>query len=180
MRNRGVEMDLAYKVIQNKDLTWQVAANASWNKNIVVKLPYNGNDRNRQGGQQVYDPATGKMVWVAGLQEGMEWGEVYGFVSDGIIRNEKDLSEYNKIDIAAGEVQYGAAAGKRVASQKLITEKGLINHISTKLGDMKWRDLDRNDTIDYRDMTRLGRTIPGGRAASTPPSLTRTSASLRG
>lgn len=160
MRNRGLEMELNYKVINNKDLTWTVAANASWNKNIVVKLPFNGNDKNRQGGQQVFDPASGRMVWVGGLQEGMEWGEVYGFVSDGIIRNDKDLADYNKIDIAAGEVQYGAAAGKRVASQKLITEKGLTNHIATQPGDMKWRDLDRNDTIDYRDMTRLGRTIP--------------------
>ncbi|WP_109693869.1 SusC/RagA family TonB-linked outer membrane protein [Chitinophaga deserti] len=160
MRNRGVEMDLTYKVIQQKDLLWQVSANASWNKNTVVKLPYNGNEKNRQGGQLVYDPASGRNVWVGGLQEGMEWGEVYGFVSDGIIRNDKDLADYNKIDIAAGEVQGGAAAGKRVASQKLITEKGLTNHISTKLGDMMWRDLDRNDTIDYRDQTRLGRSIP--------------------
>lgn len=160
MRNRGVEMDLAYKVIQNKDLTWQVATNVSWNKNTVVKLPFNGNDKNRQNGQQVYDPASGKVIWVGGLQEGMEWGEVYGYVSDGIIRNQKDLEEYNKIDIAAGETQYGAAAGKRVASQRLITEKGLTNHIATQLGDMKWRDLDRNDTIDYRDQTRLGRTLP--------------------
>lgn len=160
MRNRGFEMEVSGKVIQKKDLSWTVAANASWNKNTIVKLPYNGNDKNRQGGQQVYDPATGGLVWVGGLQEGMEWGDVYGFVSDGIIRNDKDLASYNKIDIAAGETQYGAAAGKRVASQQLITEKGLTNHISTKLGDMMWHDFDKNDTIDYRDMRRLGRSVP--------------------
>ena len=160
MRNRGVEMEASYKLLQGKDLTWQVSANAAWNKNIVLKLPYNGNENNRQGGSQIYDPKSGRMIWVGGLQEGQEWGEVFGYVSDGIIRNDKDLAEYNKIDIAAGETQYGASAGKRVASQALINQLGLTNHISTKLGDMKWRDIDRNDTIDYRDRVSLGRTLP--------------------
>lgn len=126
----------------------------------MLKLPFNGNEGNRQGGTQIYDPKSGRMIWVGGLQEGQEWGEVFGYVSDGIIRNEKDLANYNKVDIAAGEAQYGSAAGKRVASQKLISERGLNNYISTKLGDMMWRDLDRNDTIDYRDRVSLGRVVP--------------------
>mgnify|MGYP003444690464 FL=1 len=130
----------------------------------MLKLPFNGNDKNRQGGSQIYDPATGQLIWVGGFQEGREWGEIYGFVSDGIIRDAKDLEDYNKIDLAAGEVQFGASAGRRVASQKLITEKGLsaggFNFIATQLGDMKWKDIDRNDTIDYRDRVSLGRTLP--------------------
>lgn len=164
MRNRGVELDVNYKIIQKKDLTWQISANAAWNKNTVLKLPYNGNDKNRQGGQQVYDPKTGQIIWVGGFQEGQEWGEVFGFVSDGIIRDAKDLADYNKIDLAAGQVWQNGAAGKRVASQQLITSKNLngtgFNFIATQLGDMKWRDLDKNDTIDYRDMTSLGRQLP--------------------
>lgn len=47
-----------------------------------------------------------------------------------------------------------------MASQKLITEKGLTGYISTQLGDMMWADLDKNDTIDYRDQKSLGRTLP--------------------
>jgi TonB-linked SusC/RagA family outer membrane protein len=164
MRNRGVEMDVNYKVIQNRDFTWQVAANASWNKNTVLKLPYNGNDKNRQGGQQVYDPSTGRLIWVGGFQEGQEWGEIFGFVSDGIIRNSKDLESYNKIDRAAAAAYLNGGAGKGVASQKLITEKGLnttgFNYIATQLGDVMWRDIDKNDTIDYRDMVSLGHTLP--------------------
>jgi TonB-linked SusC/RagA family outer membrane protein len=160
MRNRGVELDASYKVIQNKDLTWQVSANASWNKNTILKLPFNGNDKNRQGGSQIYDPKTGNVIWGGGFQEGQEWGEVFGFVSDGIIRDAKDLAEYNKIDLAAGQVWQNNAAGKYLASQKLITEKGLVNFWATQLGDMKWKDLDKNDTIDYRDRVSLGRTLP--------------------
>lgn len=124
MRNRGIEFELGYKIIQNDKVNWTVNANAAYVRNKVIKLPYNGNDRNRQDGTQVYDPATGSLIWVGGLQEGMEWGDVYGFRMKGIIRNEADLSNYNVRDDAAGEVFYGAAAGKKVASQKLYKNRG--------------------------------------------------------
>jgi len=163
MKNKGFELEVTGKLIQKKDLKWQVSVNASWNKNIVLKLPFNGNENNRQGGQQIYDPNSGKVIWVGGLQEGQEWGEVFGFVSEGIIRNAEDLANYNKIDLAAGQVWYFSSAGKRVASQKLMTEKGLNfagGWIPTQMGDMIWKDIDRNDTIDTRDMVSLGREIP--------------------
>src|SRR5690606_13068233 len=135
--------------VQEGDFSVQVGANAAWNKNLVLKLPYNGNANNRQGGQRIFDPKTGSVIWAGGLQEGQEYGEIFGYVSDGIIRNDGDLGSYNKIDIAAGEVQYGSAAGKRVASEALISSLGLnrSTYIATQLGDMKWKDLDQNDTI---------------------------------
>ncbi|MBU7578818.1 MAG: SusC/RagA family TonB-linked outer membrane protein, partial [Flavihumibacter sp.] len=160
IRNKGVEMELSYRLIKGKNFRWTIGANAAWNKNIIVKLPSNGNENNRQGGTQIYDPKTGRIIWVGGYQEGQEYGEIFGYVSAGIIRTQKDLDAYNVIDIAAGEAQYGSAAGKRVASQALISQLGLTNHISTKLGDMMWKDLDKNDTIDYRDRVSLGRIIP--------------------
>ncbi|MGB3005537.1 MAG: SusC/RagA family TonB-linked outer membrane protein [Chitinophagaceae bacterium] len=163
MRNRGLELEVSYKVIQNKQLTWQFGFNAARNKNTILKLPFNGVANNRQGGQQIYDPKSGKVIWVGGFQEGQEWGEVFGFVSEGIIRDAKDLAEYNKIDLAAGQVWYAASAGRRVASQQLLTQRGLTfaaGWIPTQLGDMKWKDIDKNDTIDTRDMVSLGRQIP--------------------
>lgn len=162
MRNRGVELEGVFKVVQKKDFSIQIGANAAWNKNIVMKLPFNGNENNRQGGQRVYDEKSGKVIWGGGLQEGQEYGAVYGYVSEGIIRNAEDLAKYNKIDISAGEVQNGGSAGKRVASEALISSKGLsrTTYISTQLGDMMWKDLDQNDTIDTRDMVKLGRTLP--------------------
>ncbi len=163
MRNRGVELEASYKILQDQDIRWQVGANAAWNKNIVLKLPFNGNERNRQGGQQIYNPATGGLMWVGGLQEGMEWGEIFGFIPEGIIRDESDLQNYNKIDLGAGVAYYSTAAGRNMASQKLIAERNLnspANWVTTQLGDVMWKDLDQNDTIDYRDMTSLGRSIP--------------------
>ena len=163
MRNRGVELEVDYKVIQKKDLKWQIGLNGAWGKNTILKLPFNGNENNRQGGQQIYDPKTGKVIWVGGYQEGQEWGEIFGFVSEGIIRTDADLANYNKIDLAAGQVWYNNSAGKRVASPKLMTERGLTlgaGWISTHKGDMMWKDMDKNDTIDTRDMTSLGRVLP--------------------
>ena len=164
MRNRGVELDLGYKIIQQKDLLWQVNANLSWNKNIILKLPYNGNAKNRQGGEQIYDPATKQLIWVGGLQEGQEWGEIFGFVSEGIIRNQKDLESYNKFDEAAKQAYSNGGAGRGVASQKLIDQYNLnaggLKYIPTQMGDMMWKDFDKNDTIDYRDRVSLGRTLP--------------------
>jgi len=101
MRNRGVEVEVDLKVIQKKDLKWQIGINGAWDKNTILKLPYNGNEKNRQGGQQIYDPKSGKLIWVGGYQEGQEWGELFGFVSEGIIRTAEDLTNYNKIDLAA-------------------------------------------------------------------------------
>jgi TonB-linked SusC/RagA family outer membrane protein len=163
MKNRGFEFEANYKLVQNKSFTWQIGANAAWNKNTILKLPFNGVENNRQGGQQIYDPNTRSVIWVGGLQEGQEFGEVFGFVSDGIIRDAKDLSNYNKIDLAAGQAWYAASAGRRVASQQLMTQRGLTfaaGWLPTRLGDMKWKDIDNNDTIDTRDMVSLGRQIP--------------------
>ncbi len=164
MRNRGFELDLSYKIIRQKDLTWQVNANAAWNKNTILKLPFNGNDKNRQGGEQIYDPKTGQLAWVGGFQEGQEWGEIFGFVTEGIIKTQKDLEGYNKFDEAAKAAYSNGGAGRGVASQQLIDQYDLnaggLKYIPTQLGDVMWKDIDRNDTIDYRDRVSLGRTLP--------------------
>lgn len=164
MRNRGMELELNYDLIRSKDLRWNVQANAAWNKNIVVSLPFNGNDNNRQGGTQIYDPATKQVIWVGGLQEGQEWGALYGYVSTGIMRNQKDLDSYNVWDEAAKQAYQNGGAGRGVASQKLIDQYNLnatgLRYIPTQLGDVMWKDIDKNDTIDYRDRVKLGNTIP--------------------
>jgi TonB-linked SusC/RagA family outer membrane protein len=162
MQNTGVEADMFVKVIQNKDWDIRLGANIAWNKNKILKLPFNGNENNRQGGTQIYDPVTGKIIWVGGLQEGQEPGELFGFVMEGLIRDAKDLAAYNKIDLAAGQVQLNAAAGRPLTSQQLLTQRGLNPNQwwTTSLGDVRWKDIDKNDTIDFRDRVFMGRTIP--------------------
>lgn len=160
MKNTGVEFDVDARVIRKNDFSWNIGANVAWVKNKIVNLPYNGNENNRQGGQQVYDNA-GNLVWVGGYQEGQEWGAVYGFYGEGVIRNETDLANYNVKDEAAG-VAYGIgnAAGKKVASQKLIDEEGLSGYLPTRMGDMMWKDVNGDGIIDLGDMVHLGNILP--------------------
>ncbi|MEO6134297.1 MAG: SusC/RagA family TonB-linked outer membrane protein [Ginsengibacter sp.] len=168
MRNRGFEVDANYKIIQQKDMTWQVSANAAWNKNTILKLPFNGNEKNRQGGEQIYDPKTGKMIWVGGFQEGQEWGELFGFVAEGIIRTQKDLDGYNKFDEAAKGAYQNGGAGRGVASQKLINQYNLNAgraannplYVATQLGDIMWKDINNDSTIDGSDRVSLGHILP--------------------
>lgn len=161
MRNRGLELEAGYKIIQNDKFNWTVSANAAYVRNKILKLPFNGNERNRQGGTQVYDPASGSLIWVEGLQEGMEWGEIYGFKMKGIIRTEEDLANYNVRDDAAGEVYAtGGGAGRRVASQKVIDEQGLTGYLATQLGDAMWEDVDGDGVINQNDRVKLGNTLP--------------------
>ncbi len=162
MQNKGFETDMVVKLVQNKDWEIRIGANIAWNKNKILKLPFNGNQNNRQGGTQIYDPVTGKIIWVGGLQEGQEPGELFGYVMEGLIRDAKDLAAYNKIDLAAGQVQLNAAAGRPLTSKTMLTQRGLNPNQwwTTSLGDVRWKDIDKNDTIDFRDRVSMGRTIP--------------------
>ena len=144
LQNRGIELEVRGNILKASNprgLSWSVGANLFHVKNYAVKLPNNGLDRNRQSAVQVYDPAQGKVVWVGGLQEGKRIGldEIWAPLYDGIYKTQAD------IDARANFVNtYLPYTNKRI---KL-------------LGDARWRDLDRNDTLDYRDFVFVGRTTP--------------------
>jgi hypothetical protein len=94
----------------------------------------------------VFDPNTGKVVWVGGLQEGGRLGDIYAFKQVSIFAND-------------GEIQKTAA-----------TRKDLIAGISGPSatfgtgkitpGDVNWLDVDKNDTIDSRDQVYVGNIYP--------------------
>ena len=144
LRNRGVELDVRADIIRPVTaggFSWSVAANISHVKNFAVKLPPNGLALNRQGATQIFDPTQNRVVYVGGLQEGNRVGldEVYAPVYDGLYTTQADLDArktfYNS---------YLPTTSKRVK----------------QLGDARWRDVDNNDTLDYRDFVYVGRTTP--------------------
>ncbi|WP_246169334.1 SusC/RagA family TonB-linked outer membrane protein [Rudanella paleaurantiibacter] len=144
LQNRGIELEVRANILKPEGaggLSWTVGANLFHVKNYAVKLPNNGLERNRQSAIQAFDPATGKLAWVAGLQEGKRIGldEVWAPAYDGIYTTQAE------IDARANFVNtYLPYTNKRI---KL-------------LGDARWRDVDRNDTLDYRDFVFVGRTTP--------------------
>lgn len=144
LQNKGVELEAKASIIQAKTptgLSWDVSANVYHVKNYAVQLPDNGQPNNRQSTTLVWDPKSNSLVHVGGLQEGRRIGldEVWAPIYDGIYRTKEEL------DAAANLFNsYLPHINKRVKM----------------LGDARWRDVDRNDTIDFRDMVYVGRTTP--------------------
>jgi TonB-linked SusC/RagA family outer membrane protein len=146
-QNKGYEFTVSANVLnQPGGLKVDVSANASFVKNKVLQLPFNGNEKNRQGGLQVFDPVTGKVVWVGGTQEGQPLGAIYAFKQVSIFANDGEIAKIagSRKDLVAGISGPGSTYGT-----------GKITP-----GDVNWEDVDKNDTIDSRDQVYIGNIFP--------------------
>lgn len=148
--NKGFEVSVTASIInQPNGFSWNVSANASYNKNTILQLPPNGQPNNRQGGFQVYDPKSGQLVWVGGFQQGQEPGSVYAYREVGIFKDEAQVDKMagNRYDLI------GQIAGPNVPAGP-----GVLGRITP--GDVNWLDVDHNDTIDSRDQVYMGNINP--------------------
>lgn len=138
LENKGCEIELKVRALPaTSAFQWNISANVAKVKTKILKLPYNGIENNRVGGQYLWDPKQGKYAWLGGLQEGGAIGDYY--VS-------KQVSIY-KTDAEA-------AAGPIDMLVPRSTDK-------TKYGgDVNWLDVDKNDTIDSRDRVYGGNRYP--------------------
>ena len=148
LQNKGYEITVSANILRlHNGFSWDVSANVSFNKNKVLKLPFNGNVNNRQGGIHVWDPKTGQEVWVGGLQEGQAIGNIYAFKQVSIFKDASDVQKIagNRVDMVAGINGPDLPAGNR----------GFITP-----GDVNWLDIKGNDTIDSRDQVYIGNIYP--------------------
>jgi TonB-linked SusC/RagA family outer membrane protein len=148
LQNKGYEFAVKANIINEpKGLRIDVGANASFVKNKVLKLPYNGNVNNRQGGIQIYDPKSGQLVWVGGIQEGQPLGNIYGYKQVSIFKNAAEVAAIagNRVDNVAGITGPNLAAGAG-------------GHITA--GDVNWQDVNKDGIIDSRDQVYLGNIYP--------------------
>lgn len=146
-QNKGYEFTVNANILnQRNGLRLDAAANASFVKNKILQLPYNGNEANRQGGLQVYDPASGKVIWVGGLQEGQTLGAIYAFKQVSIFKDDAEVAKLanTRKDLVAQISGPGVTYGT-----------GKITG-----GDVNWLDVDKNDTIDSRDQVYVGNIYP--------------------
>ena len=149
-QNKGYEFTVNANILKIPDgLRIDVGANASYVKNKILKLPYNGNENNRQGGLQVYDPKSGKVIWVGGLQEGQPLGAIYAYKEVSIFKSEAEIEKI------AGS-RYDAVA--QIGGPNLPAGPGIKGLITP--GDVNWLDVDKNDTIDSRDQVYIGNIYP--------------------
>ena len=157
--NQGFEFELSARVVNNRDWKVNLALNGAYNINKILKLPDNGLENNRQNAQQVYDPATGELIWVGGLQEGQRPGDIYGPLALGIYGSESEIPG-NLIDKTSGNNGsngrwlYGPAAWASASD----AEKA--NGFPIQPGDVIWKDVNGDDVIDNYDLVKLGNTMP--------------------
>lgn len=139
LQNRGLEIELNADIIKTQDFNWNLGTTFFRVRNFAKKLPDNGVDKNRQGGTEIYDPATGTTKYVGGLQEGERIGNdiITAYVADGVYQT---------------QAQIDADAGRRV--------EFAWNKTTRFLGDTRWKDLNGDNIIDYRDRVVIGRTTP--------------------
>jgi hypothetical protein len=110
-------------------------------------LPFNGNENNRQGGLQIYDPTSGQVIWVGGLQEGQPLGNMYG---------------YKQVSIFKDAAEVAAVAGNRTDAVAGITGPNLPVGANGRItpGDVNWEDVNGDNIIDSRDQVYLGNIYP--------------------
>lgn len=139
LRNKGLELQLDAGVIETDDWKWNLGLTYYRVRNFAQDLPENGVDKNRQGGTEIYDPATGETKYVGGLQEGERVGYdvITGYVFDGVYQTQADIDEH---------------AGRVV---EFATQKD-----TRFLGDTRWKDLNGDNVINYLDRVVIGRRTP--------------------
>jgi len=145
-QNKGYEFTLNATVLNLPNgFKLEFGGNATYVSNRIVKLPFNGNEFNRQGGFQIWSPVTSKLIWVSGLQEGKRLGDIFAFKQLGIFRDDAEIAK-----VAANRWDQVALIGgpSRPGTNKITP------------GDVNWLDVDKNDTIDSRDQVYIGNIFP--------------------
>lgn len=146
LENKGIEVELNADILpRTSELSWNVGFNITTTKTKILKLPDNGVLNNRVGGVYVWDNTAGEYAWGGGLQEGGRIGDYYGWLQEGIYSTDAEAENApNDLTMPfADKTKFG--------------------------GDVNYADLDRNDTLDTRDLTYLGNpypTVTGGFSTS--------------
>jgi TonB-linked SusC/RagA family outer membrane protein len=137
LENKGVEIEFNASVFPvASDFQWDVSFNVSTVHNKILKLPYNGVEKNRIGGTLVWDEKVGDYVWKGGLQEG-------GTMGDYII--------YKYLGVYATDAEAASAPPDDLTP---IANKAFWG------GDVILADLDGNNRIDTRDQVYAGNIYP--------------------
>lgn len=153
LRNYGFELEVKANILNLANgFTWDMSANLSTVANKVMKLPYNGNENNRQGGVQVWDPKKGELTWLGGTQEGGELGVLYGYKQEHIFKDWDDVRQ--NADTRIDNV--GSLYGPGLASEY----EGKTGWQPIEPGDVCWADLNNDGVIDGLDRVKIGNLFP--------------------
>lgn len=153
LQNRGLELEVKANILNLKNgFTWDLSANITTVSNKVLKLPYNGNENNRQGGVQVWDPKKGGLSWLGAIEEGGKLGVIYGYKQEHVFVDWADVKQHadTRIDEVANLYGPGLAS----------TYEGKTGWQPIEPGDANWADLNGDGVINGYDRVKIGNIFP--------------------
>ena len=128
IRNRGIEVAVNASIIQNRELTWSVYANLTWNKNEVVKL-------------STPDPIEPNNFSI--IEEGHPYRQFYMKEYAGVDRETGKPMWYLNKEGDETTTAYNDAAKRYVGS----AEPKVLGGFGTSLN---WKNIDFSATFNYR------------------------------
>ena len=139
LQNRGIELEMNARILPvSSSIQWSLGFNASKVTNKILKLPDNGVENNRIGGEYIWDAKLGKHTWQGGLQEGGRIGDLFAYKMIGVYSTDEEAQNANEpidnVITVPDKTKYG--------------------------GDAKWQDTDGNGVIDSKDRVYVGNIYP--------------------
>jgi TonB-linked SusC/RagA family outer membrane protein len=141
IQNKGIEIELGATVLRLKNFNWHTNVSFAYNAQKVISLPYNGRNKNRQGGGVVIDPNTGKEIEVGGYAEGERPFGYYAWDVVKVFSTEEEARAWSATHVDRIATASGITVGKHA-------------------GDYQFADLNNDGIIDSRDLVFMGYKTP--------------------
>jgi TonB-dependent starch-binding outer membrane protein SusC len=146
-RNKGIEVQLAGTIINNKNFSWNANLNLAANRNRIVNL---GLDPSGQP-KKAYTVSSG---WITGstmdflVETGKPLGQFYGYVTDG----------YYTLD----DFDYNATTQAYTLKAGIANNRTVLGNREPQPGDLKFKKLSSKASmlIDEEDKTVIGNAQP--------------------
>lgn len=141
LQNKGVEVSVGGTPLRFGAFSWNANFTFAYNHQVIVKLPYDGRLKNRQGGSTVYDPKSKEEIEVGGYAEGERPFGIWGFKVLGVFATDEEAAAWNKTTVDEEASPLGITTGKHA-------------------GDFIFADLNKDGVIDARDQVLMGYSTP--------------------
>src|SRR5690606_26519249 len=128
--SRGIEEELQSTPVKSNDFTRNLDLTFAYNRSIALKLPENEEDKNRVGGNYIYDPSIGDYVKVGGIAEGERYGGRWAYHYIGVYQTDEEA--------AKAPVDRNASGRTKTA------------------GDAIFEDVNNDGILDNNDMVFMG------------------------
>jgi hypothetical protein len=141
LQNEGIEINFGATPVKSKDFEWNLNFVFAKNNQKVLKLPDNGREKNRQGGDIIYDPKTQQLVEAGGIAEGERPFAIYAYKVLGVFATEEEAQKWNASHVDNLASPKGIQTGKHA-------------------GDFIFDDVNGDGIIDTKDQVFMGYRTP--------------------